>query len=30
MVLIGQPDFHGAGRAEDVRNDLPRDVLIGG
>jgi hypothetical protein len=28
MVCIGQFDLHSAGRAEDVRNDLPRNVLI--
>jgi hypothetical protein len=30
MVLISQADFRSAGRAEDVGNDLPRDVLISG
>jgi hypothetical protein len=30
MVLIGQPNFHGAGRSEYIRNDLPRDIPIRG
>jgi hypothetical protein len=30
MVLIDQSDFRSAGRAENLGNDLPRDVLICG